>query len=99
VSKDITHIAPVINQMREIKDTIQRLNERYELLKNTVIEELAGETEAIIDGEVVASHTSVTQYRVDVNWLQTNMPEVYETARKPSTSSRFTLVTETRDNG
>jgi predicted phage-related endonuclease len=97
VPKDITHLESVIASMRDIKDSIERLNERYDLLKAMVIEELAGDTEGIINGAPAVSHTTVTSRRFDTTWLKENMHDVYESARRPVVTTRFTLVSETRD--
>jgi len=97
MSKDLTEIQHVIEQMKDIKTTIEQLNERYDALKTVVIEHLDGNTEGDIDGTTVVKYATTTQYRVNTDWLKTNMPQVYEEARKPVTSTSFRLVYETRD--
>jgi len=98
MAKDLTHLQSVIEQMRDINNSIERLAERYDLLKEIVINELAGDTAGEINGRPVVTHTTVTSRRFDTTWLKENMPEVYESARKVTTSTRFQLVTETRDD-
>jgi len=95
--KDITHIEAVIIQMREIQESIERLNERYNLLKETVITELAGDTEGLIGEQPVVTYATVNSRRFDTTAFKEAMPEVYESFRKPQTSVRFQLVRETRN--
>jgi predicted phage-related endonuclease len=97
MAKDLTHVESVIAQMRDISDSIERLQERYALLKDVVVQELAGDTAGEINGRPVVTYTTVTSRRFDTAWLRENMPEVYESGRKPTTSTRFQLVMETRD--
>ena len=97
MAKDLTDIAPIIDQMRQIKDNITALEERYNLLKDRVIEALADDSEGFIDGKPVVIYKQITSKRFDQSWLKTNMPDVYEAGRKPTTSTRFQLVEETRD--
>lgn len=98
MAKDLSHLQSVIEQMRDINNSIERLAERYDLLKEIVINELAGDTAGEINGRPVVTHTTVTSRRFDTTWLKENMPEVYESARKVTTSTRFQLVTETRND-
>ena len=97
MAKDLTDIAPIIDQMREIKTNSDMLEERYQILKDRVIEALADDSEGFIDGKPVVIYKQVTSSRFDQSWLKTNMPDIYEAGRKPTTSTRFQLVEETRN--
>lgn len=99
MAKDLSHITSVIAQMRDIKNSITRLQERYDLMKNLVVNELAGETAGQIDGRPVVTHTIVTSRRFDAKAFAQAQPETYENFRVESQSSRFILVDPDVDNG
>jgi predicted phage-related endonuclease len=97
MAKDLADIAPVIEQMLQIKENIVLLEDRFDVLKAMVIEELAGDNEGFIDGKPVVTYTQATSRNFDMTWLKTNMPDIYEQGRKEKTTTRFSLVQETRN--
>ena len=97
MAKDLKHIEQIIEQMRQIKTNITALEERYDLLKERVIEALADDNEGFIDGKPVVTYKQTVSRRFDQTWLKTNMPDVYEQGRKETISIRFTLVEEQPD--
>lgn len=97
MSKDLTDIDHVIEQMISIKTTMKLLEERFNDLRAVVVEQLADETEGTLNGETIVTNKTVTQYRVSSDWLKSNMPDAYQAARQPVSSTTFRLVTETRD--
>lgn len=99
MSKDLTHIAAVVNQMRDVKDSIARLNERYDLLKKTVIDELAGDTSGTIDGRPAVNYQSRITRRFDTKAFQAAQPDVYDAFRVETEATYFTLVDPEADNG
>ena len=99
MAKKIDHLAAVIQQMRDIKDNQQRLQERYDLLKKTVIDELGGETAGEIDGRPAVTYTQRTSRRFDTKAFSTAQPDVYDAFKVESTTHFFILVDPEVDNG
>ena len=99
MAKDLTDFVSVINQMRDIKDSITRLQERYDLLKNVIVEALAGESAGGIDGRPVVAHSTYTQRRFDAKAFAEAQPQIYENFKRETTASRFILIDQETDNG
>ena len=92
MSRDISHIADTIEQIKEIDELIADLNSRRDLLKADVIAALADETQGTIDGKVVVTHTTYTQSRFDTTAFKAALPDVAQRYMKHSEVTRFVIV-------
>ena len=97
MAKDLTDLKPVIDQMHTLLMNIEQLQERYQTLRDMVIEQLGDEGEGVIDGQTVATYKTFTARKFSTSWLKDTMPDVYEAGRREQTTTRFQLVTETRN--
>jgi len=92
MSKDLTDVAGVLEQINEIDDMIQQLNDRRDLLKADIIAALDGEDEGTIDGRAVISYKTHTQNRFDQTLFKESMPDMYARFLKASTVTRFVVI-------
>lgn len=92
MSIDITQLQPTIDQIKHIDETIKDLQERRELLKQTIIEALAGEDEGTINGATVIKYSTHMQSRFDTTAFKEANTDLYLRYTKVSPVTRFTIV-------
>lgn len=87
-----TATAEAITRLAETRKAIKALEEQERELRDSIVQALGDNKEAVFRGQTVARLAFVTRTTIDSKSLAEKFPEAYEATRKESTSPRLTLA-------
>lgn len=84
--------ADAIAELAQVRDIIKGLEARERELRDSVIEALGDNKEAVFRNQTIARLAFVTRTTVDSKALAEKFPEAYSATKRESTSPRLTLA-------
>lgn len=84
--------AEAIAELAQVRSIIKGLEERERELRDSVIEALGDNKEAVFRNQTIARLSLVTRTTVDSKALAEKFPEAFNATKRESTSARLTLA-------